>query len=223
MEPWATIRPLFELGLVEKALEKLAEARAKFETALKVLQSDSTIPRGYFPGLLNCIAETSYDLGDFDKAAKTYELLVDFYPNNDSLHWHSLRWLATCYYDLGQVIKAQTTAERINESSTASKEQQEFARDFALYARIRTAESHYEKEDYRSCIAECEATLPLCREDDEPYIPLLVFLGHSYVAMRNGRLAEKFYSAILSSADASQTQRDMAERCLGTISKPRSK
>jgi tetratricopeptide (TPR) repeat protein len=80
--PHSLVRPYYELGLTELALGKLPEARAKVQKALEILQDDPALPRVELPDLLYSIAEISYELGDFDGAAKANQALVDFYPSS---------------------------------------------------------------------------------------------------------------------------------------------
>jgi MalT-like TPR region len=210
--PYSLVRPYWELGLTERALGKLPEARAKLQKAVELLQNDPAIPRVYLPELLGPIAEISYELGDFDGAAKANQALVDFCPSSDPLHWRSLLWLGQCQRDLGQLEMARINADRIAESSLAPEEDRECARVVSRDVKLNIAQSHYHAGDYASCITECEALIPQVPDADESYLALLLLLGHSYLGIRNNSSARKYYEAVLACPSASPTHRAIAER-----------
>src|SRR5207248_11381854 len=91
----------YELGLVERALDKLPEARAKFQRAIQIFDDEPGLPRRDLSLFLLPVAEISYELGDFDGAARTYQRLVSLFPVEDVLHWNYLRWLGRCQWDMG--------------------------------------------------------------------------------------------------------------------------
>ena len=125
--PWALVRPYYELGLTERALGKLAEARAKIRKVIDILQSDPKLPRGYMSEGLRVTASISYGIGDFESAETSFREAVDSYPTTDPLHWNCLLWLARCQCDLGQFDIARTNAQSVEKSQVASESDREDA------------------------------------------------------------------------------------------------
>jgi tetratricopeptide (TPR) repeat protein len=215
--PYARVRPYYELGLTERALGKLPEARAKLRKALEILQEDTSLSRVFVPDILHSITEISYELGDLDGARTASLALVDLYPETNPRYWLSLQWLAKCQWDLGQLEIARTNLEQIAESSLAPEDQREHAKAVLPRLRLSIAESHYDSKDYASCIAESESLLPQLVQCDESYLALLLLLGHSYLVTGKNPSAQRCYIAILACPFLSPTYRAIAERSLATL------
>ncbi len=212
------VHTYYELGLAERALGKLPEARAKHQSALRILQDDPALPRCYMQEseLLHSVAEISYELGDFDTAAKEYRVLVESYPSTDPLHWYCLVWVTQCQLDMRQFEAARSNAERIAASSVASEDQRECASVSLRMARYSIIKSLYDSGDYVSCIAEGESLLPLFERANDGYLPILLLLGHSYLALKNPE-ARKYYEAIVAHPDASATDLEIAKTGLARL------
>ena len=120
--PFGRVRPYYELGLVEWDLGKVAEGRAKVQKAIDILESDSRLPRAELPEFLRIFGSMSYDLEDFEVAARAFGQAAELYPESDALHWNSLYWLACCQGYLGRYESATTNAILVRESRLASDE-----------------------------------------------------------------------------------------------------
>ncbi len=219
--PYVLVRPYYELGLVERDLGKLPEARAKLEKAFEIIDANPAIPRVYIPELLNAISAISYELRDFEGAAKANQALVNICPTSNPLYWRSLLWLAQCQWDLGQFEMARASAEQIVESALAPEADRACARNLSRRARLSVVESYYASKDYAACIREGKALLPEFAECDDSYLALLLLIGHSHLNLENKSSARKYYEAILDCPSVSPGYRTTAESCLTRIAKIR--
>jgi hypothetical protein len=115
-------RPYYELALTERELGKIAEARAKIRRAIEIIESDPAFPRASLPQFRELYSCYSFELEDFEEAAKSYQAEADWYALADSRHWTSLLWLAHSQRELKQFAVARKNAELVKQSRFTSKE-----------------------------------------------------------------------------------------------------
>ena len=217
----ALVRPYYELGITEEALGKLPEARAKFRSAVTILQDDPALPRAYLPELFRLIGAVSYELDDMEEAAVMYGLAVESYSVRDPFYWSSLSWLAYCQWNLGQLDAARANFERLVRSSAAAEDVRETANFVLRSVRLEIAVSLYESERYAECIVECESLLVPLQEDDEIYTRTLLLLAHAYMESGNSVSARRYYERLLAHSSASPAQRASADESLARLGRPR--
>jgi tetratricopeptide (TPR) repeat protein len=208
-----------ELGLAEQALGKLPEARAKLQTAVRILEKDPTLPRVDLPDLLRVIGEISRELGDFDEAVEAYRPAAAAYPPEDPLHWHCLQWLAHCQREAGALEPAIRTLEHIATSAGAPAEEREYARAALPSVRLAIADASYGSGALAGCLSECEALLPKLDRNGDLYPAALLLAGNSYVGLKKRVEARRAFEQVLASAGASAAQRTCAERGLALLSR----
>ncbi len=122
------IRPYSELGQTERDMGKTAEARAKIQTAIELAEQEAVLPPGELGELLRAHGSLSYDLEDFDEAAKSFRGAADHYPETGVFHWSSLLWLARCEADLQHFDPARAHATTVAESLFADVNDRDDAR-----------------------------------------------------------------------------------------------
>ncbi len=125
--PFLLTRTYFELSLTELALGKAAEARAKLRRAIEIIQDDAAIPKWHLPELLRLSGDISYDMADFEEAARSFRAATEAYAITEPPYWTSLLWLAYCQIELGEVQSARTNAERVSRSLAASDDERKKA------------------------------------------------------------------------------------------------
>src|ERR1035438_5734296 len=75
--------------------------------------------------LLN--ADLSYEMGDIEEAAKSFEAAFASGGLTDDLRCNSLLWLAECQHELGQADSARRNAGRVKQSPSAFEKDKECA------------------------------------------------------------------------------------------------
>ncbi len=121
------VRAYYELGLIERDMGRLAEARGKIRKAIEILQSDPTLLRRQLPEFFLLYGHLSYELEDTEEAARSFQIAVTSSPANGRVHLDSLLWIARSQYDLGQLKNARTNAAQVEHSPFATDEERSIA------------------------------------------------------------------------------------------------
>jgi len=216
---WLLLNACFELGSLEKELGMLAEARAKFQRAIEIVEGYPAFRacERIFLGSLDCVAEISEKLGDFAGAAVVSGALADHLPVSEPYHWYCLMREARCNFELGRHELALADAEQVAASSVPSEADRESARSWVWSIRHSMAKLRYESKDYSACIPECERLLSTLEAGDERYPTVLLLLGHSYLFLKKGGAAKRCYEETLACENATPAQKACATRYLATI------
>jgi tetratricopeptide (TPR) repeat protein len=205
----------YQLGVAERALGHLVEARAKLQKALSIVDADPVWHDDCdHLIIINLpIAEISFELEDFGIAAATYQKLSCLYPEPAAI-WSCHMWLASCQIHLRQLAKARASLEKIAEAPQVSEDVRDHARKCLF---LDLAFAHYDSGEYQPSISACKSALSLCTESDLLRQEILLHLGHSYWMTKSYAEARKCYEQTIALPQATQVYLNSAEECLARL------
>jgi tetratricopeptide (TPR) repeat protein len=122
---------------------------------------------------------------------------VDLSSEDDPMHWNGLSWLATVLRELGRLPEARATFERVVAAPQVPAEDRKDALDELGNVKVLIAELLYDRREFAACIEECRALLPQMCPGSRAHASLVLFLGHSYLGVRNLAAARKCYETVV--------------------------
>ena len=206
----------FTLGLIQRSTNHPTEALESFHNVLKAWHrnSDLTYHQNFFTQVYQNMGELYYELGDFGKALKTLEEIINRQPEDDVDHRNALLWMGYCFEETEAFTKAQDCFEKVLASPQTSEDEMVLARQEIAKSR---AKLYYQAERYSEAAAAFEEALAYYSKDD-PYRPsVLHWLGHSYFGAEDHAKARQCYEELLSAPHASEEQKASAQKNLSRL------
>lgn len=121
----------FNLGLVQRGTNRLADARKSFEEALRVVQDDPHLRNDshFLTELHWNLGEVCYEVGNYREAAAAFRQVVNLQPKDNEYRCNALLWLGHSYLGMGDYAGGRRCYEDVLATRDASEEQKAAAKE----------------------------------------------------------------------------------------------
>jgi len=200
-----------QLGLVQKEIGRLADARQRFEQALAALDVHPLLQNDLWwrRALHGRLAEVYDELGEHSKAISAWRELLAWYADDDPTRVRVLLWLAGACDAAGAFADARTWYEAVLATPLASDEDRAEARVWALWSE---GQLQCQAGEHEAAARAFERLLDYYRDDDSDRRKVLRWLGDCYYSAGKFARARERYDEIATSPRAAEAEKGGAQQ-----------